>query len=302
MKKLNLFIFIIPIFTLFSCESNEEIEPQNLTDKEIINLIEANNLKGTPFPEGSKIIKTNDPSTSIIKLPEDVFYVIEDTNGETTLASETSLTCKCTQGTGCSPLIYKGDSFCVMNSGCKVCSQSNGYTDEISPEGKGTLKKSLIQKQNINIVGVLDKRKGVTILGNNDNMFITKKLETNSYTISSSFFNNKEVKEELKNLYELIYNGNIPQFIINNEVTPSDYGYASVNFYGNYIKIPIPKNYNKIMNKGVESTNSNPVDEIFVEDGGGTCKCTQGSGCVYKSMLGAKYCDAGNCKTCTLTL
>lgn len=303
MEKLKLFFLaIICCLSLFSCSNNDEIEPENLTDKEIINLIEKNNLKGTPFPDGSKIIKTEDPTTFIIKLPEEVFYVVENSLGETSVVSETSVTCKCTQGTGCSPVIFKGDSFCVMNSGCRTCSQSTSYFEQISPEAKNMNTTKFVNGDKINIVGVLDKRKGISVLGNKDNMIISKKLDTNSYTMSSSFFNNSIVKEELKNLYELIYNGNIPQFIINNEETPMEYGYASVNFYGNYIKIPVPKNYNKVMNKGIDNLNTNDSFQISIDDSGGSCKCTQGTGCVYKSMLGAKYCDAGNCKTCTLTL
>lgn len=145
----------------------------------------------------------------------------------------------------------------------------------------------------IEIIGLMDERKPVKLFANVSGKFTTN-VSKHQYGISEDFFKCKEVRNEIANLYKVIYGENIPDFIKNNSFNiPTNYTYTKVDFFGNEILVPIPKN-SSIIN----DLNLKIVDP---GDGGGvSCKCYKGSGCVLKSMLGTKYCDAGNCSDCAL--
>ncbi len=278
MKTIKFLIFIFfGLLLSFCSKKNEEINVKELTDQAKIATIQESGIKGIPFPTGSKAIETDIYDVIKISLPEDVFFVVKDSKEKVYRLSEAGVRCTCTQGEGCSPVKYGGDYYCVMNKNCNVCSMK---TTRIGIN------------ENIQIIGVMDERKPVKLFSSKNGMFTTN-TEVHQYGISEDFFKCKEVQTEINNIYTVFYGKDAPAFIKNNNFEiPKDYTYTKVNFFGNNILIPIPKNSSII--------NDFNLKLVDPESAGASCKCYNGSGCVLKSMLGTKYCDAGNCSDCAL--
>ena len=278
MKTINFILYVFIGFLLCSCSRNEEINVKELTDQAKIAKIQQSGIKGIPFPLDSKAVDTEVHDVIKISLPEDVFFVVKDSKGEVYRLPEAGVRCTCTQGTGCSPVKYDGDYYCVMNENCSVCSMK---TTRIG------------SNEVIEIIGLMDERKPVKLFANVSGKFTTN-VSKHQYGISEDFFKCKEVRNEIANLYKVIYGENIPDFIKNNSFNiPTNYTYTKVDFFGNEILVPIPKTSSIINDLNLKIVD--PGDR-----GGVSCKCYKGSGCVLKSMLGTKYCDAENCSDCAL--
>ncbi|MFO0589335.1 MAG: hypothetical protein U0441_17490 [Polyangiaceae bacterium] len=63
---------------------------------------------------------------------------------------------------------------------------------------------------------------------------------------------------------------------------------AAINVYGHLALISVPETY--------------AAQAAVAWGSSQKCSCSSGSGCTAGSMLGAKYCDAGGCGSCTMTL
>lgn len=278
LKKL-ISIIVLP-FLLWNCEGEEIIvnELNSVEHTAIIQHIISNNIKGIPFPKNSKLLRLDNEQSKIV-LPEDVYFVVKYINGkkvgDVELITEMSVRCTCTQGTGCSPVSYDGNYYCVMNEGCNTCKMRVSDSDN----------------EEIEIAGIMDERSPVKFISNVKSKFTTQEKLNLKYHLNEDFFKNKEIKKQLNNLYKVIYGKNIPDFITyNSTILPKNYSYTKVDFYGNKIFVPIPTQLS--------------IEEEYIEiidDGKVTCKCNRGvAGCKLKSFLGAKYCDAGSCSDCTL--
>jgi hypothetical protein len=277
MKSTLIFSLLLITILFNSCSRTEEIEIKELTDAKKIAYIEESGIMGVPFPEQSKAIKIQD-DISEITLPDDVYFVAKITSGEKAgqviKATSAKVTCTCSKGTGCSPVLHKGSYYCVMNSGCTVCSMSTSS----SKTG-----------ESLQIVGVIDERTPVAFYAKKEGKFTITENTNHKYPFNEDFFKNDFVKKEIDNIFDLIYGENIPNFIRSNSTKiPENYVYAKVNFFGNDLVIPIPKNSTTI--KDLDLTLFNKV----------SCSCGKGKGCTLKSIFGTSYCEAGNCTVCSL--
>lgn len=71
-------------------------------------------------------------------------------------------------------------------------------------------------------------------------------------------------------------------------VAAQGWALAAVNVYGHLALISVPETY--------------AAQAALAWGSSQKCSCGSGSGCTPGSMLGAKYCDAGSCTSCTMTL
>ncbi|WP_396178242.1 hypothetical protein [Flavobacterium sp.] len=289
MKKLikNL-VFAMSVSLLFiSCSNDEtEVAVETLNAQKDANKIAEilnSGAQGIPFPEGSKVFKISEDEFEI-RLPEDVFFlvsVLESNNNKSNISLEIadiSVTCTCSKGKGCSPVKVKGEYYCVMNRGCSTCSMS------VSTTGK---------KQNITILGIIDYSAGVSFISEVKSPLTSPQDKIISKTSSEQFLNKPEVKKALLEFYSVIYDNKIPNFILENQDAPQGYSYSKVNLFGNEIMIPVKSNS---ISKSLRIASIEEASAVSC-----TCAKGKGSGCVKKSFMGAKYCDAGSCTVCTLS-
>ncbi|WP_234111724.1 hypothetical protein [Chryseobacterium sp. R2A-55] len=281
MMKAISFIFILFFgLLLSSCTRNEEINVKELTDQVQIDNLQKSGIRGIPFPKSSKAMRVKDDVTDII-LPDDVFFIAKILSGENAgqviNTSVARVTCSCTKGSGCSPVVYSGNYYCVMNSGCTSCSMSTSANKN---------------NESLQIVGIIDTRNPVKFFAKQESRFTVKEVSVpNQYFISEDFFKNEYVKNEINNIYKFIYGENIPEFIkTNSNEIPDGYGYVKANFFGNEIMFPIEKKNAFMDGIALDFTLASKV----------SCNCSKGSGCKLGSILGTKYCDAGGCTVCTL--
>lgn len=280
MKKLILFlVFIFININITSClqDENNQIDVIELKNEEDINKIIESGEIGIPFPKGAQVIKFEDKY--LYKLPQNHYYLVKDIyGGEIFEVDMIGVTCNCTSGTGCSPVSYKGSSYCVMASGCHVCSKT------ITASKTGT-------EYDVEVIGLINENVGVNFLGK-ENMFLVKSNKNNAFnhTLTKEFFDSEFVKNELLILNKLIYNDKIPEFILNNEIQiPNNYEYVNIDFYGNNFLFILPIEIIQELNLDI------------IEKSAASCSCLQGTGCKMKKFLGAVYCDAGNCTVCSLS-
>jgi hypothetical protein len=281
-------MFLLAAFTAGACSKKEEITLKELdpvTDAALIAGIEQSAEPGIPFPEGSRAFYDGKDKTRIV-LPEGYYFAMRSTTDEFLEPAdgdgEAGVTCTCTSGSGCSPVKAKGKYYCVLGESCNSCDK----------------KTSRISGDAVQIVGVYNPSLGITLLTRNKNeadglkaafMSTANDLLGNAYP---TLFRIKGVKEELQQLYNFIYGTAIPAFITENSaVLPPGYRYAAISIYGNLAAIPIPE--------------SMAERDFYLLDGdGGTaCRCNDvpaAGGCKKNSLLGAVFCDAGNCKSCSL--
>lgn len=286
MKKIiKTLVLVISIATFFTSCTNDDREitvetlDANKDAKRIADIVNSG-TEGIPFPEGSKVFKNSEDKFEI-HLPKDVFFIVSelDANGNINHRrvleiSDVSVTCSCTKGTGCSPVKAQGEYYCVMNSGCTTCTMSTARV--------GT-------KQNIKILGIIDYNMGVSFVSENKSLLTSSKNKIISKSISEHFLSKPEVKQALLEFYSVIYDKKVPTFITENKDAPSGYSFSKVNLFGNEIMVPVKSN-----------SISRELGISEIDDAAVTCSCKSGSGCVKKSFMGAKYCDAGSCTKCTL--
>lgn len=244
-------------------------------------------VRGVPAPDGSQLNWNEDNSLSI-KLPNNYTFIILEENQVSLAASGPSvtITCTCTDGNGdCNSVAGFGQYFCAMGKGCKTCTK----------DVKGVSIKS------IEILGVLNENHApiqflVSELSNDE---IMSRYETTNFyfaNLKAEIFDYENAEQDLLDLYSLLYDGNIPSFILNNEPLPtSGYTYLKASYYGNLVYIPV----------SVDIVNDHPnmISLSGTSMAAASCSCKSGnSGCKLKTKLGAKYCEAESCKSCSLTI
>lgn len=284
MKKLGILIAALFFLAMQGCRKENEIfikelDPQK--DAAIIAGIEQSPHQGIPFPEGTRAIAGKDGSVRLL-LPDGYHYIVQKKGSkdpEILRSDETlSVTCTCTKGSDCTPLRYKGKYYCVMGGGCSSCDKATTLDDF-----------------EVEVVGVFNENADITLLVNKqvDGLAAigTSTLEEIIGSANTALFKSPTVKSGLMKFYDFIYEGAIPQFIQNNEIQlPNGYRMVAVSIYGNLAAIPIPESMLK-------------DNYITVDDGGKTtCQCLDAnpSGCEKNSILGAVFCEAKTCKSCSL--
>lgn len=93
----------------------------------------------------------------------------------------------------------------------------------------------------------VDRTGGITILTRTRQRGIfsgfTSLKESLDGNADMKLFKNKEVRETLLDLYDFIYEGDIPAFILRNKQRiPKGYSLIGINIYGKFAAIPVPDN------------------------------------------------------------
>ena len=291
---MNLRICIIPIMcllVLISCTKDPEIKIKELdptSDAALIEKIKASGDPGIPFPKGSTAIQLPDGRMKIT-LPKGYKFLISEIGTNNVPYPDDGgaigVTCTCTKGTGCSPVVARGKYYCVMEDGCDSCTKTTSLIED---------------GEHVDIMGVYNPSLSITLLSKEKQTGILSSLTSQKTDLignaTSALFKLESTRSDLLKLYKFIYGNDIPSFITNNESSiPKGYKYVAINIYGNAAAIPVPESQ---------------IDEYAYvypgDDGSGgskvTCKCNDDvpQGCTKKTYLAATYCEAGNCRSCSL--
>ena len=272
------------IISLTACNKEKqitvrELDAANSSDRKIIDAINESDEDGIIFPEGAKAYKLKTGKTRIM-LPAGMKYIFRDKKTNQLFdGGGVDVTCTCTDGTGCSPVKQKGKYYCVMGEDCKTCTKSTAS----------------LQGAEVTVAGVYNKGMGMSIItktaqqGLKDAVTSTPdKIITNA---TDAFFAANNIRPLLMQFYTFIYCDSIPSFILQNKPeTPDGYTYIGINIYGNLAAVPVPADM------------AEPYLYLVSTDNKISCNCndTKPKGCVKNSFLGAVYCDATGCKSCTL--
>ncbi len=180
-----------------------------------------------------------------------------------------------------------------MNEACTNCIMTTTTTIESS-------------KKNINILGLINKNAGITLISDQE----TPLHKTNELINYELVLKNKKVIhgngfDALLKLEDVqIFFNEMANYYKVNNIKPNSYSY--LNIYGNLVLMPYYDNGEiyeingiKYFAKTIKRASLNKAKEEI------TCTCNEGNGCEKKSyyvpFLGTVYyCDAGSCTKCTL--
>jgi hypothetical protein len=285
MKKQNFLVTIAFSFLLAGCQKERNLAIKELNpekDARLIAGILQSSEDGIPFPEGTKVLELESGDTKLI-LPDGYHFIMTDlATGELVDPGEdeeAGVTCTCTKGSGCSPVKFRKKYYCVMEDGCSSC-------DKSTTSATGA---------KVKISGIYNEEEGISILVKTAAAGLKKELtstiDQTTGNAGTALFKIPGIKEELLQLYNFIYEDNIPAFITANEKTiPKGYGYIAVSIRGNIAAIPVPED--------MIAENYYRVDD----EGKPSCKCNDANpvGCEKDSYFGATFCEAKGCKSCSL--
>ncbi len=292
MKKPFLFrlgilgLFLISIFSLlYSCQkgnTNKGASPNGLVLDQPARLDD-----GTILPKGTIISKiTGDEHSIKIQLPAGFSYVgyaMTSEHGIPTaqvIKLETvKVTCTCNSGSGCSPFTAGGKVGCTAGN-CTNCTMTTS---------------SIANGRSTQII------KGGVIDLNTETHFITTKNELyNTPSAFKAMFDLKAIQDQVKKLEGFQDKNDLST--IEKGIIPVGYQYLPAIIYGREVFVLVKKDLT------ISSDPDPRVSEVarmFSEETQKiTCTCNSGtSGCTAQSAdFGqVKYCDAGSCKSCTLS-
>ena len=221
------------------------------------------------LPEGTQTWVQDDGSLGY-QLPDGFVSIDTDpVTGALKAAGGGSITCKCTQGTGdCSPVAAGGKSGCFMGENCSSCDKSGG-TKVINTNAMVAFADPSEVKDLPHVTPDLLKLP-----------FVADALAQFKDTVA--------VDAGLQSGDQLDDPKNGVLIDPHTYVAAPGWSLAAVNLYGYIALVSVPENYAMAAAPSWGSSQK--------------CTCNAGSGCKAGSMLGAKYCDAGNCTSCTMGL
>ena len=128
MKKGLFIIMLLTIGLIYSCADN-----QTNTDNDQMTALELETRSTSsdfisfnmPFPEGTEFDVQG--SAVHFTLPETHYIVGIDGDGQyyqSIAGGSGSVTCECTEGSGCDPITNKNGTGCLMKDGCSKCTKS----------------------------------------------------------------------------------------------------------------------------------------------------------------------------------
>jgi hypothetical protein len=269
MKKLTLTLLsllVVGAIYFTSCKkSNEKLyNPQNETVSNSINNINYSSLANFNFPIGTTLIETNNKIN--FQVPSGYSIVGSLANGGFTPETNTgSVTCNCTSNTGgCSPALANGTYACVMTS-CSSCKKSESVSESLN----GTISTTVED----------------LVIFNDDKMaFFSTPSELNGRIMLPARFHNHP--NVIQKLIELETN-------LMPSSNPNNKKLVFIDIFDYVLAIEVPSDID----------NSSPWMSIIGSGSTTKCKCNAGGTqtCPLQSKLIAKWCDASNCSSCTLS-
>lgn len=280
--KLSFKMILFCSFTfasIISCK-DKSLQPEKLTYHQLNLMIEEGKISSIRLPENAVIEKNGDMAYTVT-LPTNFKFVFETEQG---LAFDpiSTITCTCSEGSGCSPVRAFGRVACVMQPSCRTCLLTGGRHGH----SKGSKLLGIVHTDGY--FGFITTRK----IDKNDfldGLFLVEEKDVLGQA-QEWVFELEESKNALMDMYSLIYDGKIPDFILQNTEIPSDHVYVKASMMGNAFAMPIPK---EMVLDGMQV-----MDPIAGEN---ICKCLSGqSGCKKTSRMGAIICLAGDCVSCQM--
>lgn len=267
MKKILLvYVFVLIIFNLFSsCKSSpsNSILDRN-TDKNLSSLRKLSTYNWSLFDIPSGAHTTINGNTIQIVLPSPYMGIGVDSMGNyvySKIGGTVSITCECKSGNGGCSPGQVGGTYACVMKECKNCSKLNSIEDA----NFNTLLKEMIivDTSEFSFIQSMEELEGKLILPND-------------------FYNLPIVTLKLKELEShLLPSSNIAL----RKLVP-------ISLLGYIVFIDIP----------AEIDNTSPFLHVFGDSNSNTtCNCDIGTDCPYKSNIIAKWCDATNCKKCTMS-
>jgi hypothetical protein len=240
------------------------------------------------LPKGTQVQKIdNDPHSFSFTLPKN--YRLAGANARVSGISLAAgkVTCKCTQGSGCSPFvstIQKTTIGCLMNDQCGACTKS--------------------VSARLGVDDIVIKNSQVVDLSK-DVHFVTEKSELSDLKcISTEVLDIKEVQEGLRKFVSAYQGRNTEQLYkaTTIEEMPTNYDFATVSAYGRALLVPVDRTLAYFLTNSATNDGFVSRARIAAE----SCKCNSGSsGCTKGSksvpFLGkVVFCESGKCTNCTL--
>jgi len=215
------------------------------------------------LPAGTQI--HTEGTTLKFSLPNGYYILAIESNGDYVRANEGGVTCSCTSGSGgCSP-VKKGNEYGCLMTSCGECKQTK-----------------LMRKANGQYAEVTD----FIVVNENGSDFVnTFEQIIGKRLLPGRFIGSEEVRSFINELQR-----NALPSSSNNTKT------ILVLHLGYVIPVTIPDD---IDNTSVSFVSGSPG---FPDDpnAGPRCDCEQGSSCPLRKQLMVVYCDADNCKVCSM--
>jgi hypothetical protein len=240
------------------------------------------------FPIGTELtIKGHD---LLYKLPDGFVLImkLQKKDGSFEVFKQTgngTCTCTCLEGKGCSPGVMNGNCACVMSDGCSLCRKGS-----ISRNGEQL---EIIEAQMLNF--------------NTERSFISITDDYSTLVSPKPFiFENPEVKSMLENFLGRFNSeeDGLTQKDMSFDEVSDQYAMVPVNFLGTLVIAAI--NNNSFFNINLIAKSIYPeIENYYPQVKSYSCNCDSGGNGCIKRPLNFKtgtlyYCDAGECRTCTL--
>lgn len=215
------------------------------------------------LPNGTETQKLRDGSIEIA-LPENWSFFLNQGNNNWSVVQKAPLRCRCVDGPGgCNPAVFNGHVACVMTS-CPTCNMINTFYAFKTSEPL------------------------IRLAGRNE---LSEMLP-----MTKEFIQIPQVTEKLnefkKTLGLIGTRGKISEYVL-----VSVYGRAVLLEIREDAKIPTTGN--SVKDAMVAASLSQA--ERFTSLAAIACRCNVSGGCKKDGMLGAHWCDASNCRDCTMT-
>jgi hypothetical protein len=269
MKKLILILFLFS--TTFSLYS------QSLVQYESINLLDKEEDRSLPMPEGTKVFENNDGSY-LVQLPEGFEYLYREIGKEEILTiASGSVTCTCTKGSGCHPVKAQGQYGCLMNGSCSNCSKGGIR----NPQSGNEIEIVGIKSSEYSPLRLLSKR-----AVKSESMLDFLRTDNLPYfsNCDISIFNYDESKKAIDEYLSKMFSKEDMNKIKSNVLPSVEVEYIMADFYGNTIALIAPKN--------------DIGDDLLPINRKWTCTCQVTGSCPDESTILYKVCNAFSCKSC----
>ena len=280
--KLNVFLSMAILVLLttalaLSCQEDKEDKFDDLVQTDL----EMKTLSGAQmtgwYPDDSKV-QFNEAGDLVISPPAGWAYLGTTQGGDLKIENSDPVTvsCECTEGSGCDPVFRFGQYGCFMKPDCSKCKKS---VTSIGPNEQG-----IISSQTFIAGGFINLDDGVKWLNTTEDQPM----------VYSEMFQFDFIRSAVE---EFLHDNGLADLIDAQYDPTANYFSFPVSIFGRYGIIKIPEY--KVLSQEDNSILS------LIEIGGDyefTCSCTEGI-CPKKISIAVHYCDSRLCTgVCSMTI
>jgi hypothetical protein len=271
MKRFFSYAIVSTLFvtalTTVGCASHGLVQEESTSQSEATVKKSDDYCAGTRsyMPEGTRTSLEKDGSMRY-ELPKGFVSIEGDSSTGYRYVTAGTITCTCDKGTGdCSPVSHSSGSGCFMGANCSACSKSGA--------------KVVVKIDSA--VRFASKDELDTLPSVDSEMFEVPEIkraliEFRTIVAKDAGLSSAEALEDAGE-----------ERTTASATASSGRVYVPINLFGRLAVISVPREY--------------AAARTMVAGSSATCTCNAGSGCVAGSMLGAKFCKAGSCTSCSLS-